>query len=816
MHIAARGALMQSILTDFRHAARRLKSSPSFTAVAALTLGLAIAATTAIYSVVDALMLRPLPYREPARLVDLAAANTLGVSSVSLPMTRERLEFWRGQTQVFDQAEAYVNRSAVLSGGGEPQALLGAALTDGMMRMLGVPAEIGRGIEPGDARPGSQVVVLSDALWRTRFGAAADILGHSVRIDDQTYTVVGVMPASFTFPYGKRQFWVPLVFDEAPGTQPVRVNVVARVRADLTMAAADARTSALTPALIESGQMQPGLVLHLTPPLARHLNQPVRRALLVLAGAVSLVLLIACANLANLLLVQGAGRGREMAIRTALGASRRRLARQLLTETMLLAAMGGALGLLLAQWTIDLIGILAPRELTFLNVHPIALDERVIAFGILVTIVTAGVFGVLPALRASDLLPHEALKDGRSSTVAPRQERLRRVFVLAQVALSLVLLVGAGLMTRTFAHLTRVDPGFDPQGVIAVDVALPQWKYQTRAAQQQFFDEVSGRIRSLPGVAGTTITGGVPPNAGGISFDLSFEIEGRGVVLKDPQLLMPFQEVDGDYFQTMGIPLKAGRTFSRADTPEAPRVVIVGEDMARRLWPSESPVGHRIRFDAGRPWYTVIGVAGNVYQFRHDQPHGQFAVYYANSQSRGTPAQQSLVIRTAGETRAVIPEIRKQIWNVDPGQPILRIESLDDAYAAFFSTPRFYAFLMTAFAFIGLVISTVGLYGVLAYAIAQRTREFGIRTALGAPRAEVMRLAMRSGLVLTAAGMVAGLAGSVALSRAMGTLLVEIAPTDPMTYAVTILTLAAASVAACWVPARRATRVDPLVALRHE
>ena len=807
---------MQTLFNDFRQAARRLKASPAFTAVAVLTLGLALAATTAIYSVVDALMLRPLPYRDPAALVDVSAANASGVSSLSMPMTRARLDFWQGQTQIFDEVEGYLHKSVVVSGAGEPQTLLGAALTGGMMRMLGVPPQAGRTIGPDDARPGSDhVVVLSDALWRTRFASATDVVGHAVRFDDQFYTVIGVMPPSFTFPYGRRQFWVPLVLDDSPG-RPVRVNLMARVRADLTSAEADARVRTLTPALIDAGQVEPGFVLRLMPPIARHVNSSVRRALFVLAGAVALVLLIACANLANLLLVQGAGRAREMAIRTALGASRRRLARQLLTETMLLALVGGGAGLLLAQWTIDVLGSLTPRELTFLNVHPISLDARVVVFGVLLTVVTAVVVGVLPAMRASRLLPHDALRDGRSTTAAPRQERLRRAFVLAQVALSLVLLVGAGLMTRTFAHITRIDPGFDPRRVVAVDLALPRWKYPTRDAQQQFLEEVSARIRSLPTVSNTTVTGGVPPGGGGISFDLRFEIEGRGVVLADPERLLPFSEVDGDYFRTMGIPIKAGRTFSADDTPESPRVLIVGAEMARQLWRAGSPLGQRIRFDSDRPWYTVVGVAGDVYQLRHDQPTGQFAVYYPNSQSRGTPAQQTLVIRTASDPRPVIPEIRRLIWGVDPGQPIARVETLEDAYAEFFATPRFYAFLMDTFALIGLVIATVGLYGVLAYAIAQRTREFGIRTALGAPRAEVMRLALRTGLMLTAAGIVTGLAGAVALARAMATLLVGIAPTDPMTYAVTVLTLAFASLAACWVPARRATRVDPLVALRHE
>jgi putative ABC transport system permease protein len=532
---------------------------------------------------------------------------------------------------------------------------------------------------------------------------------------------------------------------------------------------------------------------------------------------VLLVLLIACANIANLRLVEGAGRAREIAVRTALGATRGRLVRELLTESLLLSALGGAGGLLLAQWTIALLQAYAPSDLTFLRGHEIALDTRVLLFAAVLTVATSVLFGLFPALRTSRDVSNTALQEGaRGATAGPRLERLRRAFVLVQMALSLMLLVGAGLLARSLVHITRIDPGFQPRNLLAASISLPSWKYGNRPAQQQFFEDVRARVQGLPGAVASTITGGLPPGGGGISFDLKFEIEGRGVVLDDPSLLMPFSEVDGDYFHVLGIPLKAGRTFSREDTPESPRAIVIGEAMARRLWKGDNPVGQRLRTSPEGRWSTVVGVVGDVYQFRHDQPRGQFALYFANSQSRQIPGLQTLVIRTAGDPSAMIPAIKQQIWAVDPEQPIYRIETVESAYADFFATPRFQAFLMSAFALIGLAITAVGLYGVLAYAIAQRTREFGIRLALGAQRGDILRLVLRSGLRLTAVGLVAGVAGSLAMTRALQSLLVEIEPTDRLTYAVVVLSLGVVAGVACWIPARRATEVDPIVTLRTE
>jgi putative ABC transport system permease protein len=484
---------------------------------------------------------------------------------------------------------------------------------------------------------------------------------------------------------------------------------------------------------------------------------------------------------------------------------------------VLLALTGGVVGVALAYWGIELLAAFTPPALTFLNVNEIALERRVLGFAVILTALTAAGVGLVPALRGSRTVLHESLKAGtRAATAGPRQERVRRAFVVVQLAVSLVLLVGAGLLTRSFAHMTRIDPGFDARQLVTASLSLPRWKYPTAAAQQQFYADAVQRLRALAGVRSATLAGGAPPQGGGFSFGLQFDVEGRGIVLNDPDLILPFVEVQPEYFSVMGIPLRAGRTFSGEDTPTSPPSIVISEEMARQLWKGEPPVGRRIRMGPERPWYTVVGVVGDVYQLEHARPRGMFAVYYAMSQSRGIAVQQTLIVRTAGEPEGMIGAIKRQIWSVDPDQAILEIATLESQYAEFFATPRFYAFLMTAFAAFGLIVSAVGLYGVLAYAMAQRTREFGIRMALGARSRDVLGMVLRSGGVLTAAGMALGAAGSVAITRALESLLVDVPRTDPVTYAAVIAVLSAAAMAATWFPARRATRVDPIVALRQE
>ena len=802
---------MDSLLTDIRYAARRIKSAPAFSLVAIVTLGLAIAATTAIYSVVDALMFRPLPYRDAHQLVDVAVTGADGVArgNVTVPQFRG----WEQQAGLFAAIEAYANRGLALTGGGEPVNLGGAAFSGGFMEMLGVPPQLGRILTSDDTQPGrEQVVVISDRLWKTRFGADPKVLGRTVRLADKSYEIVGVMPGSFSFPWGRRDVWVPLPAATTAGS----LNLTARLRPDATREQTQVQLDSMTSALAEAGAIPANRRAVLNLPIARHINPGIRRGLAVLAGAVMLVLLIACANLANLLLVQGTAREREIAVRTALGASRGRTIRQLLTETALLAIAGGALGILIAQWAIDLLAAFTPPDMTFLETSAIRLDARVVLFAIALTAITGAAFGLLPALRGSRTAPHDTLKDGaRSATGGPRQEHLRRAFVLMQLALTVMLLVGAGLLTRTFLHMTRLNPGFDPRNLVTAQLVLPGWKYKTPELREQFHTTLVDRLRATPGVIGATVTGGTPPSGGGFSFGMKFDIRGRGIVLDDPTLTMPTSDVDAAYFETMRIPLKAGRTFTRDDSaPGAAPVIVIGESLARRLWPGENPINQQLRWFSRGPYYTVVGVVGDVYQFEYDQPRGQLAAYHPAA--LGGSGQTMLVVRTTLAAETMARTLREAIWSVDPDQPIMAIETIETAYEEFFARPRFYAFLMSVFAVLGLVIAGVGLYGVVAYATAQRTREFGIRMALGAQRSDVLRLVLRTGFLLAIGGIVLGAAGSLLVTRGLASMLVEIQRTDAMTYAAVLAASGAIAVIACWIPARRATRVDPVVALRYE
>jgi len=814
---------MGDFLTDLRHAARRLTSAPGFTCIATLTLALGLGATTAIYAVVDAIMLRPLPYVDPDRLVEFrpggGPAARGGIRPVSnRSMSADQLREWRARTDIFDGAEPYETRSPLVTGDGDPQTVVACALGGRLMSVLGIPPALGRLLTDTDAQTGrEQVVVLSDAFWRSRYGAAPDIVGRSIRLDDKVYEIVGVMPPSFRFPYGRRQLWMPLVEEPVPGRPGRGFSVVARVRSGLKVEQAQVLVDAVASQLDQNMPTKAGWALGLGPLIARHVNAPVRTALYVLAGAVSLVLLIACANLANLLLVQGASREREVAVRAALGASRGRLVRQLLTETVLLAGLGAAAGTLLARWTIGVLELYTPSEMTFLTVNPIALDGRVMLFATGLTMTTVLLFGMLPALKGSRSLLHQALKSAtRSSTSTPGQERLRRAFVVVQLAVSVTLLVGAGLLMRTFTHLSAISPGFDVRSVAAARLSFPRWKYPTAAARAQLVQTAMERVRGMSGVTAVTLTQGLPPEATNIAFSLKFEVEGRGVVLDDPKLVVPFSSVGPDYFTVMGIPLKAGRAFSADDRANAPRVAIISEAMARELWKGDDAVGQRFRLDVSPddPWYTVVGVAGNVFQFQHARPREQFAYYYPLAQTNDNG--NVLVVRAAGDPAALLPAIRASIRSADPDQPLTDLATMTTRYAEFFDVPRFHAWVMGAFAAVGVLIAAVGLYGVLAYAIAQRTREFGIRMALGARPVDVLRLVLRSGGLVTVVGLALGAAGSVIVTRAMGSMLVEVSRLDPFTYGVVIGTLAVTAFAACWIPARRATQVDPVVALRCE
>jgi putative ABC transport system permease protein len=803
---------MELVARDLRLAWRRLVGQPGFTAIAMITLALGIGATTAIYAVVDALILRPLPYRESASLFQAMSVRASG--GCCLPeLSYQKFMEWRDQREIFEAVEPFQVRSATLAGGREPQSVLVSEVGGQLMTTLGVAARLGRIIQPDDAQPGRDgVVVLSDAMWRGAFGADAAVLGRPLRLDDRTFEVIGVMPPSFTFPR-RSQVWVPLPLTAERSGKPATYQALARVVSGLTIESAQARANALGTAMNADKPLPEGWIIQLR--ALGGMNPGERYALLVLFGAVSLVLLVACTNLANLLLVQGAGRDREIAVRAALGASRGRIVRQLLAETLLLAAGGAALGLLVAWQAVSLLAAYTPTALTFLSANLIALDARVATFAIGVALATAASFGLLPAWRTSRPALHDALKSGsRGATDGPGHERLRRGFVVLQLALTLILLVGAGLLGRTFLSVTRLDPGFDAERLITTSMTLPRWKYISPESRSHFFEQVLARLRALPGVAGATAAGGAPPSGGGFSFGLRFEIDGQGVVLDDPRVLMPFANATPEYFDVLGIPLRAGRTFTAADATDATGPIVINETMARELWKGANPLGSRIRTGPKSPWRTVVGIVGDVYQFEHAKPRGQFATYYPMGAGRG--GQVTLIVRTVGDPAAMVAAVQREIWAVDPDQPLWKTGTVRQQYAEFFDRPRFYALLMAAFAGIGLLIAAVGLYGALAYSVAQRTRELGIRMALGADRRDVIAMVMRTGALLIAAGLVLGAGGSLIVTRSLESMLVTVPRTDPWTYAIVVVTLTAAGFVAVWVPARRATRVDPVTALRAD
>ncbi|MGE5358739.1 MAG: ABC transporter permease [Bacteroidales bacterium] len=798
---------------DIAFAFRRLRSTPGFTFVAVFTLALGLAGAITMFSVVDATLLRPLPYRNADRLAQMWAVRE-GDFTVPYVSDEAMLEY-RSHRELFTAVEGFTTRTPAMTGGREPDIVVACELTGGMMQMLGARLRLGRAITAADVTEQRRVAVLSDALWRGRFGSDSAVVGKRIELDGAPYEVVGVATQDFRFPSIRHQLWIPIITTGPAGRPQPPLEVLARLSSGVTYAQANERAGVIGRALDRARPSLNGWQVSIRPFLDFRISTSARRALIVLFGGVGLVLLIACANLANLLLAQGTQRQHELATRAALGASPGRIARQLLVENLVLALLGGASGVTLSAWAVDILAAIVPKALTFLNVAEIALDARAAAFAVAATLVTLLLFGVLPAVRSSRTpLPNASGLATR--TLAGGHGRVQAAFVVAQVALSLVLLVGAGLLLRTFVHLTQIDTGFDQRNLVALDLSLPRWKYATYQAQSDLLERLLARLRTVPGVQSATLTTGIPPSGGGLSFGLRIEAEGSGVVVDDKQLVLPFTEVQADFFKVLRIPIRRGRAFSSADSLAAPRSIIVSEQMARRLWPNRDAIGQRVRLDRDAPWYTVVGVAGDVFQDDYASPGKRFAAYYPLSQATRLAGQQTLAVRVADDAAALIPAIRQAIWSVDRDQPISKVATVTQLYEEFLALPRFYALLLTVFACVGLVLSAVGLYGVLAYSMAQRTREFGVRLALGATPGEVAALLLRNAVWLTLGGLVLGIAGSMVVTRSLGALLVGVPRTDGLTYAVVALTLLLVALAACWPPARRARKVDPIVALRYE
>ncbi|HEX5707633.1 MAG TPA: ABC transporter permease [Pyrinomonadaceae bacterium] len=817
---------MGTLSQDLRYALRGLWKSPSFALVSVIVLALGIGANTAIFSVVNAVVLRPLPYKDPETLV--AVWETMPGND-ERSVAPGNFADWRIESRAFEQLAAYSSAALNLTSDGDPERLSGAAVTPNFFDTLGVAPALGRALTPEDGAREEAVVVLGHGLWQRRFGADARAVGRTLTLDGKPYEVVGVMPQGFAFPE-RAELWVagqrgsavpPSLSAQFPesdlaASRDIHIySAVGRLRAGVTSDEARAELSAVMGRLAdEHPDTNEGLGANVVP-LHRQLVGDVRATLYILLGAVALVLLIACTNVANLLLARATRRERELAIRIALGAGRARLVRQMLTESLLLSLAGGALGLLVALWGIDLFVSLSPGDIPRLG--EVGLDARLLGFTLVVSLATGVGFGLLPALQATRLDPQIALREGGAkATEGRRRRRARNLLVVSEIALAQLLLVGAGLLMLSFLRLQAVNPGFDAENVLTARVALPPAKYGDTAKKVAFYDAVLERLRALPGVRSAGLVMNLP--LGGSRMNRGFVVEGRPEARADENVTVDYQVVSRDYFETMRIPVRSGRGFTDADTPESPRAALVSESMARKYFPGEDPVGKRIAFgDAKRAesWRTIVGVVGDVRHASMDaQPFpGAYTLY---GQDKESWSRVAFVVRTEADPKGLAAAVRREILAVDPQQPVSNIQTMEETLSASIKRPRFVTALLGVLASVALALAVVGIYGLMSYTVTERTHEIGVRMALGAQTRDVLRLIVGEGLWLTVAGVGCGLVGALILTRLMSKLLYGVSATDAATFAAVSLVLATVALVACFIPARRATKVDPMVALRYE
>jgi putative ABC transport system permease protein len=800
------------MLNDLRYALRQLIKAPGFTAVAILTLALGIGACSAIFSVVNVVLLRPLDYPEPGRIVAIRETQLpqFPEFSVSPPNYLD----WEKQTKSYEYLAAYGGASVNLTGEGEPQRLVGVKATAHYFDAYGVKPVLGRMLLPEeDAQGKNHVTVLSYPFWQRVFGGTRDVVGKSIQLNGEPYTVVGVAPAGFGLT-SKVDVWMPMAFKPDETANDARgghyINVVGRLKPGVTVAQARAELEVIAAQLAKQyPDSNKGWGIFMMT-LQDYSVRDVKPVLYTLLGAVGCVLLIACANLANLLLARATARHREISIRAALGASRARLVRQLLTESVVLSLCGGAAGLLLARWGLDALLALAPTSLPRLT--EIHLDSGVLLFSLALSVVTGLVFGIAPAWLAARADVNEALKQGtRGSTEGGARGRLRSALVVIEVTFALMLLGGAGLLARSFIQLSHVDPGFIPENATLLRLSLPQKKYAMPEQQTAFANALLDRVKALPGVQAAGLTHSMPLVG---DYVLGFNIEGRAAI--DPSDLPStnYYAVTPDYFRAMGIRLVRGRVFTPQDDAKAPRVAIINETMARQFFPNEDPIGKRLNITNGPDtWREIVGIVGDIKQYGVDK---------ATSAQSYEPFAQvpfssiNVVIRTNGPPAALLGAIRPTVYAVDKDQPIGAIRPLEEIVADSIARQRFAVTLLTVFSLVALVIAAVGIYGVMAYNVVQRTGEFGIRMALGAQQRDVLRLVLTQGGKLIGLGLVVGLAATLAASRAMASMLFNTSAQDPLTLGTITLLLGAVALIACLLPANRATKVNPIEALRAE
>jgi len=802
--------MMQTLLQDMRYGARMLVKNPGFTLIAVFTLALGIGANTAIFSVVNAVLLRPLPYAEPERLVWLWG-NVRGGTSRASVSPPDFLDY-REQNRSFEQLGAFYSPgiSVNLTGDGEPERLRGSAVTANYFDLLGVKPALGRAFVAEEEAAGrSQVVILNHGLWQRRFGADPAIIGKTITLNDSTFNVIGVAPAGFEPPQ-TAELWIPLPFRETESDRGAHsLRAIGRLKPGVTIEQAQAETDLVSRRMEEQYPETNANRNLLLEPLHERLIGNLGRQLWMLFGAVVFVLLIACANVANLLLARAASRSREIAIRAAVGASRSRVARQLLAESLLLSLCGGALGVL-----VGVLGLKLLLSISAGNIPPWAqagIDARALGFTLLATLLTGLLFGLAPAFQASKPDLAESLKEGGGgSTESARLHRIRGLWVISEVALAVVTLIGAGLLIKSFIRLQQVNPGFDAKNALTLRLELPPARYRSPEQVTDFYDQLKRRLAALPGAQAVGMTSYLP--LGGQGVDNEFKIEGRPY---DPNrhVTADDRRVDHEYFRAMNIPLLRGRGFTEQEARMRGRVVIISEMMARRFFANEDPVGQRLLLvgDAPGVSYEIIGVVGDVRERALHREVYQM-MYFPTLRQRET----NLVIRTAIAPTNLIADARKAVHAVDKNLPVFAIRPMEELLADSVAQQHLNTLLLSAFAALALFLAAVGVYGVVSQAVSQGTREIGVRIALGAQRRDVLLLVIAQGMKLVVPGLTLGMLAALGLNQWMSALLYDVRPADPATFGAIAALLMVVALLACYIPARRATKVDPMVALKCE
>ncbi len=815
-------SFIESTLQDVRYAARQLWSNPTFAAVIILTMTFSIGANSAIFSVIDSVLLKSLPYPQPERLMRLWLTNA---SYPKFPLNPFDFRDYRARSKSFDSLAAISRGDLQLSGGSAtPVMLHGFRITSGYFHVLGLHPELGREFDEKAELPGNeQQVILSDRLWRAQFGAARDIPGRKITLNGQPFTVMGVMPRGTEHPgngyhalaYGDDvDIWWPFTFEGDPSQRGSHyIEGFGRLKEGVTAEQARSEMNAIMAQLGREHTNDANWQVLVTP-LYREVVGSSQRMLWVLLGAVGMVLLIACANAANLLLARAATRQRELAVRLALGAQRSRLIRQLLTESLLIALLGGGLGLAMAVGGVKALVSLLPAD--FPRAHEIHVSAPVFAFTFLISAATGILFGLIPAIQASRTDPKRGLHEGgRTATGSGRLSRLRNVLVVSEVSMACVLLIGAGLMLRSFLNLLHLDPGFQQEHVLTASLSLPHVEYKTPAAVARFYDELIANLSSLPGVENAGAGSDLPWT--GYDENTSFSIKGKQLHPHD-DFHGRYHVATPDYFRALGIPLLSGRFFTRDDNRDAPLVLIINRALAENYWPGENAVGKQVTFfdnPKDKDWITVVGVVGDV-KDKPNSPAAQPAFWWSNLQQPFPFTEMSLVVRANSNPELLVDAVRNEVKRLDPALAVADVKQMDQIVQGSVATPRFAFVLVGLFAGLAILLAAIGTYGVISYSVSQRTPEFGLRMAMGAQRSDVLRLVLMQAAKMILAGTTIGVVLALAFSRVLKNLIYDVSPADPLTFISVGFLVIATGVLACYIPARKATEADPMIALRAE